>query len=71
MKNNSNKNITDKLQTSYRQVTDKPNILDTKWTNIDFLTQGQNKNTNQTQVRHVRANFPTTKFPVRRKLGTS
>ena len=30
MKNNSNKNITDKLQTSYRQVDDKPNILDTK-----------------------------------------
>ena len=45
MKNNSNKNITDKLQTSYRQVDDKPNILDTKWTILKhvliFLTSAQ------------------------------
>ena len=45
MKNNSNKNITDKLQTSYRQVDDKPNILDTKWTILKhvliFLTPAQ------------------------------
>ena len=30
MKNNSKTHNTDKLQTSYRQVDDKPNILDTK-----------------------------------------